>query len=54
LLKTVLELIPVQLKLLDDTLVDILHEAFNDLYPEFLASLKMELKKKQFKKKYNE
>ncbi|MGB9660354.1 MAG: HsdM family class I SAM-dependent methyltransferase [Nitrososphaerales archaeon] len=51
-LKATLELIPVHLKPLDDTLVDTLHEAFNDLYPEFLSSLKDRLKDKRFYDKY--
>jgi len=54
LLKTVLELIPVRLKPLDDTLVDTLHEAFNDLYPEFLASLKAKLRDRKFRERYEE
>jgi len=51
-LKVSLGLIPVRLKPLDDTLVDTLHEAFNDLYPEFLYSLKERLKGKKFREKY--
>jgi len=54
LLKTVLELTPVRLKPLDDTLVDTLHEAFNDLYPEFLLSLKDRLRDRKFKERYAE
>jgi len=51
-LKATLELIPIRLKPLDDTLVDTLHEAFNDLYPEFLSSLRERLKDKMFHDKY--
>jgi len=51
-LKTVLELIPIRLKPLDDTLVDMLHEAFNDLYPEFLSALKGRLRDNRFKGQY--
>lgn len=51
-LKTVLELVPIRLKPLDDTLVDTLHEAFDDLYPEFLNALKERLRDKKFKEKY--
>lgn len=51
-LKYVLELIEVRLKEIDDTLVDTLHEAFEDLYPDFLLSLKEKLKDSKFKKRY--
>ncbi|MEM3653033.1 MAG: N-6 DNA methylase, partial [Nitrososphaerales archaeon] len=51
-LKATLGLVPVRLKPLDDTLVDMLHEAFNDLYPEFLSSLKERLKDKAFYDRY--
>ncbi|MEM2871961.1 MAG: N-6 DNA methylase [Candidatus Caldarchaeum sp.] len=51
-LKITLELIPIRLKPLDDTLVDTLHEAYNDLYPEFLSSLKERLKDAIFLEKY--
>ncbi len=53
-LKVVLGQTPVKLKELDDTLVDTLHEAFNDLYPEFLSALKGRLKDDRFSKKYEE
>jgi type I restriction-modification system DNA methylase subunit len=52
LLKTVLELVPVRLKPLDDTLVDTLHEASSDLYPEFLSALKGRLRDKKFRERY--
>jgi type I restriction enzyme M protein len=42
----------VKLKPLDDTLVDTLREAFEDLYPEFLSSLKKMLRDKGFKERY--
>jgi type I restriction-modification system DNA methylase subunit len=54
LLKTVLELIPVRLKPLDDTLVDTLQEAFNDLYPEFLKSLRDRLQENKFNESYTD
>jgi len=54
LLKTVLELVPVRLKPLDDTLVDALHDAFNDLYPEFSQALRTKLRDPKFKKRYTE
>lgn len=53
-LKTVLELIPVKLKKPDDTLVETLHEAFNDFYPEFQFALKEKLRDKKFREKYTE
>lgn len=51
-LKATLELVPIRLKPLDDTLVDTLNEAFSDLYPEFFSSLKDRLKDKKFRDKY--
>jgi len=51
-LRYALELIELKLKPLDDTLVDTLLEAYEDLYPEFLYSLKNKLKNFVFKKKY--
>ncbi|MGC8970261.1 MAG: N-6 DNA methylase, partial [Conexivisphaera sp.] len=53
-LKAVLGQTPVRLKELDDTLIDTLHEAFNDLYPEFLSALKERLKDDEFSKRYEE
>jgi type I restriction-modification system DNA methylase subunit len=53
-LKIALGQVPIRLKPLDDTLVDTLHEAFSDLYPEFLSSLQERLKDRAFKKKYEE
>ncbi len=44
LLKIVLAILPAQLKPLHDTLVDILHEAFNDLSPEFQQALEQKLR----------
>jgi type I restriction enzyme M protein len=52
LLKIVVGIMPISLKPLHDTLVDILHEAFNDLYPEFLTSLEKRLKDKTFLQRY--
>jgi len=52
LLKTALEIVPVRLKPIDDTLVDTLHEAAWDLHSEFLSALKERLKENRFKKKY--
>jgi len=51
-LKTVLELVPIKLKPLDDTLVETLREAFNDLRPEFLKSLEARLREVKFREKY--
>jgi type I restriction-modification system DNA methylase subunit len=44
----------VVLKALDDSLVDTLKEAFNDLLPEFLTALKDRLDEKQYRKLYVE
>jgi len=54
LLKIVLGAVPISLKPLHDTLVDILHEAFNDLYPEFQRSLKERLCDKNFLQRYTD
>ena len=51
-LKTVLKLIPVRLKRLDDIVVDMLHEAFTDLYPEILKALKGKLRERKFRQRY--
>lgn len=51
-LKTALGQVPVRLKGMDDTLVDLLQEAFHDLYPEFLSALKQRLQDTKFKQKY--
>lgn len=53
-LKVVLGQVAARLKPLDDTLVDTLHEAFNDLYPEFLSAFKERTQDKAFRKKYEE
>ena len=39
-------------KPLDDTLVEILFEAYNDLYPEFLDSLKLKLEQLEFSERF--
>jgi type I restriction-modification system DNA methylase subunit len=54
LLKTSLELVPVQLKALDDTLVDELHDAFSDLYSEFSLALRKKLLDQKFRNRYDE
>jgi len=54
LLKTSLEIIPVRLKPLDDTLVETLHEAVADLSPEFAESLKSRLRDQIYKKRLTE
>jgi len=54
LLKIVLGIVSPRAKPLDDTLVDTLHEAFNDLYPEFLASLRGKLRDRRFRERYVE
>jgi len=54
LLKIVLAIVPVRLKPIHDTLVDILHEAFNDLNPEFQESLKEKMHDKKFQLRYIE
>jgi len=54
LLKVALGLVPLRLKPLDDSLVDTLHEAFNDLYPEFLGSLRGKLQERRFRDRYVE
>jgi type I restriction-modification system DNA methylase subunit len=51
-LKVTLGQVPVKLKPLDDTLVETLHEAFEDLYPEFLSSLKQKLTNREFRRRY--
>lgn len=53
-LEITLGLVPIKLKPLDDSLVDTLHEAFNDLYPEFLKSLRQRLREKHFNESYIE
>jgi type I restriction-modification system DNA methylase subunit len=53
-LKAVLELVPVRLKPVDDSLVDMLHEALSDLYPEFFLALKNKIEKRKFREEYNE
>ena len=54
LLKTSLELVPVQLKALDDTLVDELHDAFSYLYSEFSLALRKKLLDQKFRNRYDE
>jgi len=51
-LKAALELVPIRLKPLDDSLVDTLQETFSDLYPEFISSLRDKLKDKRFYGRY--
>ena len=53
-LKIVLGIIPARAKPLDDLLVSALHEAFADLYEEFLTSLRAKLKDGEFKSKFEE
>ena len=53
-LQIALGLVPISLKPMDDSLVDTLHEAFNDLYPEFLNSLRQRLRVKKFNERYLE
>jgi len=48
LLKIVLGMVPARAKPLDDTLVSALHEAFSDLYGEFLSSLREKIKDRKF------
>ncbi len=52
LLQIVLERKPISLKPPDDALVDTLHEAFADIYPEILSSLNEKIRQKDFGKKY--
>jgi methylase of polypeptide subunit release factors len=53
-IKTVLELVPVQLKQLDDTLVDTLHEAAADLMPEFIRSLRERLRDLDYRRRFDD
>jgi len=53
-LKAILEVIPVRLKPLDDTLVETLHEAVADIHPEFTESLKNVLQDRTYKKRFIE
>ncbi len=51
-LEIALGIIPISLKKLDEILVDTLHDAYNDLYPEFLKSLRQRLRNKKFNERY--
>jgi len=51
---SVLELVPVRLKQLDDTLVDTLHEAAADLMPEFTRSLREKLGDREYRRKFDD
>jgi type I restriction-modification system DNA methylase subunit len=51
-LKLALEIIPAKAKPLDDSLVSALHEAFSDLYDQFLFALKRKLKGSEFRNKF--
>jgi len=53
-LKVILGLVPVKAKALDDSLVSALHEAFTDLYEEFLSSLREKLKEKSFEEQFED
>lgn len=53
-LKLALGLIAAKTKPLDDSLVSALHEAFSDLYDQFLISLKRELKTKEFRERFSD
>jgi SAM-dependent methyltransferase len=53
-LKTILGVVPARLKPLDDTLVDMLHEAVADLHPELVESLKTALQDKNYKDRFIE
>ncbi len=53
-LKIALGLVPVKAKALDDSLVSALHEAFTDLYIEFLSSLRERLKNEVFKSRFED
>ncbi len=53
-LKLTLGQTPIRLKALDDTLVDTLHEAFNDLLPDFVTSLTERLHERKFKERYSD
>lgn len=52
LIKITVGIVPASLKPLHDTLVDILREAFNDLYPEFQKALQEKLKDSKFQQRY--
>ena len=53
-LKLTLGRVPIRFKAIDDTLVDTLHEAFNDLQPEFMSSLLEVLHNKKFNERYTD
>jgi len=53
-LKLGLGIILAKAKPLDDSLVSALHEAFSDLYDQFLFSLKQKLKSKEFKDRFSD
>ena len=53
-LKVVLGITPVSAKALDDSLVELLHEAFEDLKEEFHTSLRLKLKEEKFRERFQE
>lgn len=53
-LRITLGQVPIQPKAIDDSLVDTLREAFDDLYPEFASALKDKLGDKKFQERYDE
>jgi len=53
-LKAILELVPVRLKQLDDTLVDTLHEAAADLMPEFARALREKMKDHDYRRRFDD
>jgi type I restriction-modification system DNA methylase subunit len=53
-LKAILELVPVRLKQLDDTLVDTLHEAAADLMPEFVRALREKLRDHDYHRRFSD
>jgi type I restriction-modification system DNA methylase subunit len=53
-LKLALGIIPAKAKPLDDALVGALHEAFSDLYDQFLFSLKQKRKSGEFKNRFSD
>ncbi|MEN3062220.1 MAG: N-6 DNA methylase [Candidatus Methanosuratincola petrocarbonis] len=52
LLKVVLEIVPASLKSVGDTLVELLHEAYEDLREEFHSSLKARLQDESFRARF--
>ncbi len=51
-LRVVMEIVPARLKPLDETLVEIMHEAFRDLYPKLFQSFNSKLLEERFHNEY--